>query len=589
MMDWLMAFRRSNFSGPDLLVALRKDIAPHSIRSNTIRKISPELSEEAALFLAEAKGSTTIDSPPEILEELAQSGYLSNPEIMPFRSWSKYCGLSRNMIEQSLLMFGRMGVSQPAAKFVLGSQTPDAPVDLNQLESIREAASIASEAGLDPPRFSMVRLLQSVSRVELLWPLDRMKGVYGNWAEAALEMISEGSIPDEGLLIPEEMLAIAEFRERVLRRRGALLDALSSLAQSDRLDEAVSLLKIAQTSPALRLSAAAIRVLEARLKHGKPSPPAGCEEMKLLIDRGLARPEDVIPEAEGENGLVICARLWEQTFPLAEIIELSENTLPRSAPECPDRWKPVVAHLLTPFKVKRWFEKLGAEHLQQAREWMATILDIDQKAMRAFCGEEEMTRKAEEIRPVIPWLDALLTTEPRSRRLDILSKVARSGVAGKDDEMAYAIVRSLFPEENSASLNFAAHALSGVGPLPPLDGASPDLLIALISWVDVVSLINALFSGDDAKLSSDKQLGEALLDEVRRKGAAYPQRGYTARQIDRHLVLAVTIGGAYGWEPLAPDLTVRARYANRVIEQLGLRPEDLNNLGAKQIPMQSEE
>jgi hypothetical protein len=577
LLDWLFAFRKASFQGPELLVRLRQDVAPYLLPPHLVRMISPELSEKATTLLVAIERGESLTASPEIIEELARSGYLSLPEVMPLQLWTEHVNRSPVVMEQFVRRFEALEIPRSTTLFILDAPLSNGIADMRFLESFEKAAHIADKNGLPPPRNNVSLFLKLISNLEHLWPLTKIEELYGYWAKSILLMIHKMTFPKDGILTPAEMLAIAQFRERAFECEWVQLDILSGLLRLDRYEEAKDFYNFLREAHSSGLSAKAMRIVEAHLRLADPSQPPSIEELKLLADKGLASPEDIILDEQSEIDLLACAHIWEKTALLADIIGSDEDFLPVNLPECPDTWKAEIRRVVTPFYIKRWLEKLQDDRLQQAREWVAGIQDIDIKMLAAFCGKGIFPENPRDIRALLPWVEALLVSEPRKNRLHGLASAASSNIASGDDRFAFDLIQALFPEENARAIDFAVYALSGVGPLPPLVGTPPDFVVCLASRIDIIALINAIMGGDDTALSNDNTVCEILFSELCRQGWGCPEHRYTARQLSRHLILTNTLSRAPGWECIAPDPMERARYAERLLQSLSLRPEDLSH------------
>jgi hypothetical protein len=192
--------------------------------------------------------------------------------------------------------------------------------------------------------------------------------------------------------------------------------------------------------------------------------------------------------------------------------------------------------------------------------------------VEALCGGD-VAPEGQIKEDILPWLSAYALSLTRAQRLRGLSNAVSTGIARGDELMAGNYVRALFSQINEKDYLFASYTLSRVGPFPMLPGVTPDLIVALSPWLEPLLLIDAIFVSTDTTLSNSPDVAGAIVRQLCERGTAYPAYGYTIEQRQRHLVFAATLSTAPGWEALAPDESSRRRYAERLLNQLGLKPQ----------------
>lgn len=153
-----------------------------------------------------------------------------------------------------------------------------------------------------------------------------------------------------------------------------------------------------------------------------------------------------------------------------------------------------------------------------------------------------------------------------------------SGLAGGLGEAAaLAVIGAILPRGSAADRALALHVLSGLGPVPRLDGASVRLVTQLVGRVDVVALVDALLSGVDCGLTADPALIAGIREALVSDGRPAPDRGWPSEWLARHAVFALSLSFVAGWAALSPDRLSRTAHARRLLDQLGLTAADLGD------------
>jgi len=550
--DWLLAFRRAEYRGAELLRVLGFDLKPHPLTPWLIRSAVSDLSEGAAGFLAEAtQGKSTRDGL-DVIEELAQKGYLADPNLIPLRLLAPHIAASHVIADQALRRLESFDIDRESARFALDLPSERGSFALRQ-ESAERAISVAFQNSAPVPRQNVRRLLESAQDGKELWPLEELSQAYGGWAQAVWEMVYTGVIPAQGILGLEEMVAVTDLRQRLSGNSWEQLDALSSMVRAGRRDEALAFFKSVKSSLAKNLSPAGLQTLEARMGLAAPAALALPKELSLLVERELARPEDVAPTADGSN-LAECARAWPGTSALADLLEKVGDVLSAVPPEFPDHWKQAVRTALPEFHLKQWVKNFEPASSPAIYDWVARLYDLDSRPFLAFLDGDAAPKTRERMRDLLPWLNLYSGDKPREWRLKFLANIAHDGTARGDDRMAQEIAQALLPGDNEESVDFAIHALSRVGPFPSLGEAPPDLVTALTPMVDTLSLIDRIFADTKTTtLSKCDDLVELLLRQVRDRGVVCPEKGYVRRGLARHRYLTERLSKARGWEHIALD------------------------------------
>lgn len=579
MQRWLVAYRGGQLSGARLLSTLRRDTTLDTLPPSFIAAAARGLPEEAAAFLTAAARGERPQASLEVVELLAAEGFLEDEQTVPLDAWVRWAGSSPAVREQALRNLGARGCDPEAARFVLDLE-PGTRAPVGALpEGLVAAAHLAAHLGLAPPRRRLLAALKSAATDEQARALKGTARAYGGAAESLVRFWSDLELPPPGALTPGEMLAAVEARAAFAPTAAGFLSALSALLRAERLTEAAGLLDVAENSTDVQLSPAVRQTLRARLGLAPPAaPPPPPAELSRLVELDLARPSDVeLPEGEPSQ-LAAYARLWEGTAALAEVLgDATDGRYSGAPPDCPASWRAALRGVVTPARSGRWLSRLEDGRRSAARRWLASLHGLNPGTLEFLAGDSEGASGETPLTAEwLDWLPAMFASSPRAERLRAAVAVARAGLLKGDDARAVRLTVSLLPELGVMGRGVAVHALTRLGPLPPLDGLLAEFVTAWLPVLDAAAVADAIFSSYDTGLSGDAEFCRALAENLTRQGAACPAHGYTAEQLYRHTPLAHALSGARGWERLAPDSATRARHARAFIKLLGLRPEDLS-------------
>jgi hypothetical protein len=567
--EWLAAFRGASYHGARLLAILRRDLHPASLPLSLIKIVAPTLSEAAIAFLAECMQDNAAHASTEVIEELALKGYLNDSALPPLRSLTPHLAASSLIADQALLRLEHLGVDRTAAGFLLDMKPADGAVFLRRTAFL-PSVKIAHDNGVPAPRRNVIALLNNADEIKDLWALEGLSDIYGGWAGSVFEMADAGKLPAPQSLTLSEMRAVVELRRRLEGNDWEYLDVIAKLCSVARYDEAVAFFEDVRPILSSILSAGAMQILTARFGLGAPAGSVPFGDLARLSACGLARPEDLIPAVDGSD-LAECARAWQETSPIADLIENVSDDLPETPPAYPPHWRIALGNSLSIFRLKKWAQKVQPAQSNAVLSWVARLYDLDLRALQAFRGEEAMPESRERTELLLPWIELFLVSETRARRLRGLGNTAQSGISRGDEKFALRLAHAILPDENEQAIEFAVYGLAGLGPMPLLDMVPADLIIALLPSVDVQALIDRLFIGEETLLSADKSLGASIGEQLRQRQIACPERGYTTAQRSRHMLLAAAISIAPGWERLSPDEAQRRQFAQALLRRLELR------------------
>lgn len=574
LVDWLVAYRGASYRGAQLLARLRRDLPSGPLPPAGVEAATRDLSPHAADFVSRVARGERPELTLEVAEDLAAADFLVDETVAPLNLWAGLARHSRPVAAQALRRFLALGVERAAASFALDLDG-EAPAPVS-VDSVIEAARAALRAGLPAPKGRLLRALGGATAESHLRGLREVGAVYGGWAEALTRLADEGSLPPVGLLSAPEILAAVRARSSALGLRDALWQALAALAVEGRAAEAADLFNAAESAPPLHADEAARGVIASRLGLGPPAPPPPLADLQRLARVDLARPEDLLlGEADAPN-LAQYARLWPQTEPLAGLFG-GAGADTADVPSAPASWAVALRCAFTPSQGAEWLARLDPERRAAGRRWLAGMLGLEPGLLETMSGEASVRLEREKVLANLDWLSALMSSMPHARRLEGLAGASRSGVAAGDESFAGQLVSLLLPSADGQAREFALHALSGVGPMPPPAGVPADLAVAVLPALDVAAFVDAVFASRETVLSSDADFCRALAERAEHSGVACPARGYTAEQRRRHLPLACALARVPGWEPLAPDAAARAAHVLRLMTRLDLRPDDLCN------------
>jgi hypothetical protein len=570
LLPWLVAFRASSATGASLLKTLRRDVKPHAVSASVATFVMKDVSVEAASFILALMRGEALRPELSVIEELAAQGYLEDEETAPLSAWVEYARLSTAVAEQAVRRFVERGVELPAAQFVLDLEATDSSRPI-RLDSLKVAAQLAVNYGLQAPRRRLLEAVQSVTWPEQLRLLGELGSTYCGWAQALMQLISNGTVPQADTLTPEEIKVAIEVRARVLNIPTALLEVLAILVRAERLEEATQLLRALEGTQATGIDAATYKVLRARLGLGPPaSPPPQATVLRLLAQFDLARPSDISLGEADEPKLVEYARIWPATSMLANIIQGCDDDLPVDpAPEFPSTWTEAVRQALNTSRAARWLQKLDTPERRSALRWLAELHGFEAETLEALCGEDALPAAPLE-EDILPWVSAYTSSFTRAQCLRSLSNAVAAGVSRGNDHLAEKFVRALFSQIDETNCAFASYALSRVGPFPVLTGVEPEMIVAVAPWLDALALIDGIFVNTETTLSKRPDVVSQLVKQLREKGIGCPAHGYTREQRQRHLTFAAALSDVPGWEALAPTSSTRMKYAKGLLAQLGL-------------------
>lgn len=569
LLPWLIAFRASSATGASLLKTLRRDVKPHALSAGVAASVMKDVSVEAASFILSLMEGEALRPGPSVIEELATRRYLEDEETAPLSAWAEYARSSPVVAEQALRRFGEQGVDLRAAQFVLDLDATDSQTPL-RLDSLQRAAQLAVGYGLQAPRRRLLEAARFVTWPEQLEQLAGLGGVYGGWAQALMQLISNGTVPQADALRPDELRVAIEVRSRVLNIPTALFEALAILVGAERLEEAARLLRELEGEQATIIDAATHKVLRARLGLDAPAPPPPqVTVVRRLAQFGLARPSDISLGEADEPRLAEYSRIWPATSMLESIIEGRDDLTTCPAPWFPSAWTKAVRRALNTSRAARWLQRLDPPERRSALRWLGELHGFESTTLEALCGEDALPAAPLED-DILPWLSAYSLSFTRAQCLRSLSNAVAARVALGNDQAAEKFVRALFSQIDEKNCAFASYALSRVGPFPVLTGVEPDMIVALAPWLDLIALIDGIFLNTETTLSTRPEVVSQLVKQLREKGLGYPAHGYTREQRQRHLTFAAALSDVPGWEALAPSSSNRMKYAKELLARLGL-------------------
>jgi hypothetical protein len=574
--QWLVAFRSDQQRGASLLKVLREDFQPHVIPPDVVRLAACDLSTDAVVLITAKARGEHVNLPVPVLEELAERGYLDDGEVIPLSRWKDHVGSSRVLAGQAIRLLAVGGIRPASAAFILNLNSGHPP-DSRLFDNFGALARIAHQEGLSLPREAFVGALDVMTATQLP-ELDATGRIYGAWVEALADSIIRGALPRPGVLDSMEMSAAIATRRRLCGRPMALFEAFATLLKERRIEEAKELLLASKPGDSPPVSPACLRVVHSRLGAGDPAHPPAVDEISFLVNLGLARPSDIDLGQVQAREVAAYAAMWDETRPLVDLMQNRESDPPSPLPNVPERWAGAVLNTLKPSAVGRWFRAAESASRSAVGRWFANLLGISSELLPALCGEATPRVDPRELRIILPWLSDLVGETPYLSRLCGLRHMASESTLVKDDILAEELVDEVLPEADDDLRGLIIHALSGVGPLPPVRNLAPGLLAMFVETIDPINLIDNLFADANATRSSDAVLIAAIVLRVRRDGVVHPAHGYTREQRRRHAALAGALAEIQGWEPISLDEASRAGYALSFLRRLGVSPRTLVSL-----------
>jgi hypothetical protein len=570
---WVVAWlrRRDGAGGPALLDAVAESAAGEPPATAALQAAAPELSAGALDTLAGVLAGEAPALGPEAAEELARGGYLGS-EVggrLGLDLWAAYAATSEAVANAAVQRLVRLDVPPAAAGFLLdlpALHADGAPVELPE----PRAAELAARIGLAAPRRALAAALASVEAPASLERLAEVARAFHGWGEGFAQGLATGR-PGPGLS-GDDLLQVVTARQRVLKDTTAWRTVLAGLVHRDEVEAARDLFARLARQPSLAPPAELAAVLAARLGAGPPAPAPLASTLEPLAREGLARPDDIVIAPEDGRQVPHWAALWPTT---ARLAHLYEGHGAGALPAVPAGWRAAVRGGLAPSRLARWLAASPELPRAEIDAWAAEVLELPRGRLEALLDGDRGGADADTAGRARDWLAALAGGRPRPEALRLLAAQVRLGLFQGDENGAGELVDQLLPQESEPGRELAVHALCRVGPLPQLDGVSPDLAQASIYGLDPVDLVDAAFRMTGTELTTRPDWVEGVATLVERSGAACAPRGYLKRQLRRHAALAVRLAQLPGWERLALDRPLRERLALRLLKLLGVRPEDL--------------
>jgi hypothetical protein len=566
---WVVAWlRRDGASGPALLDALAASCRGEPPAAAALQAAAAGLSAGAIAALAAVLAGEAPLLDREVAEELAAGGYLG-AEVggrLSLDRWSAHAGGSAAVARAAERRLVDLGAPAAAAQFLLDLPAAGTTAELPE----PAVAELAARLGLRAPGQAIMAALARVDSRDSLDRLARVAGAFPGWGAAFAACLATGHPGPE--LAAGDLLELLAARQRALQDTGAWRGVLAELMRRGEEQAARELFTRLAGRPGLLPPAEIVAVLAARLAGAPPAPAPLPTLLEPLARDGLARPEDVAIAPEDGRQVPLLAALWPVTAPLADLYEgFGSGTLP----PVPAGWRAAVRASLAPMRLARWLAASPEVPRAAAVAWAAEVLELAPRRLQALLEGQLDAADAEAAAGARDWLAALAAGRPRVDALRLLAAQVRLGLYHADESGAGELAGQLLPAETEAGRELAVHALCRVGPLPQLDGVSPDLARVLIAGLDAIGLVDAAFRMTGSQLTADADWVEAVATSIARSGAACPPHGYLKRQVRRHPALAARLAGLPGWERLEPERSLRERVAMGVLKILGVRPEDL--------------
>jgi hypothetical protein len=563
---WLVAFRRSTMSGTRLLAALRSDLGLPFLPRDLLAAAMPEISAAALEVLAACEAGGEGELEPGLVAQLAAAGLLGIDSPLPPRSWLRAAQAVPAVAAAGLDLLRAAGVSEAAARWLLGGSPASSPPPIGQAMA---ALAMARSLDLEVPPAMLWSLLDCLQPPADLDGLGSVAGVFGPLGPAVCAFLRTATLPAADSLAGTELLRAAVARRR-LAGYFETADLLLQLLRQGRAPEASAVLDAAAGGELPRLPDAVATILAARLEGASPVELGGsAQELLPFAGQGLIRPGDVVPRGELRSFLEIAA-MWPETASLAAVLR-GEPRLPQPG-DCPPAWRAPLQEIFTRGRVASWLSRWRGRDLCPVRGWLCEVLDLP-PAVRCLAGEPERNATAEpgELAVLLPWLAALWQADSLAQRLGLVVHLAAKGWLAGEDRQAAGFAGELLAGSEPELRDLCVHLLSRRGPLPPVGRIAPDSLASLLAAVaDPVQLLDSLFASRGPSPVVDSPLVEALVERVRESGVACPAHGYTAAQLERQARLASRLALLRGWESCALDLETRRRIARRCLSELDL-------------------
>jgi hypothetical protein len=570
---WVVAWlgRRNGAAGPELLDAVAEFAAGEPPDQAALRAVVPELSAGTLDVLAAVLAGEAPAVGPEAAEELAKGGYLGSEVGGRLRLdlWAAHAATSEAVAIAAVQRLVHLDVPPAAAGFLLDMQSLPAagtPVALPE----PRAAELAARVGLAAPRRALAAALASVEAPASLERLVEVARAYQGWGEDFAQGLATGRPGPE--LSVDDLLQVVTTRQRVSKDTAAWRTVLAGLVHRDEIEAARDLFARLVRQPSLAPPAELAAVLAARLGSGPPAPAPLASTLEPLARDDLARPDDIVIAPEDGPQVPHWAALWPAT---ARLAHLYEGHGAGALPAVPAGWRAAVRGGLAPLRLARWLAASPELPRAEVNAWAAEVLELPPRRLEALLDGDRDGADADTAGRARDWLAALAGGRPRPEALRLLVAQVRLGTFQGDENGAGELVEQLLPQESEPGRELAVHALCRVGPLPQLDGVSPDLALASIDGLDPIDLVDAAFRMTGTELSTRPEWVEAVAALVERSGAVGASRGYLKRQLRRHAALAVRLAQLPGWERLALDRPLRERLALQLLKILGVCPESL--------------
>lgn len=555
---WLVAYYTANGVSPiDSLERLRAIAGDAVLSPELVRMVDPRMTEAAAAALSAIVRHEARDLTRREVNELAASEMLQSLPIGMLPRWSAHAASSAFIANEAVYALTRHGLSRTEATFVLDvSDHADVDYVSPGLRDVIERLQVA------PPRARLEQILRNVDSEKRAETFLDVAMLWSGWPTQVADFLVQAAVPADD--VDPNFIALAlRARSRFQFEPLNVLPLLSRLMAAGRHGYASRILEASVESLATT-SPAAIPILRAHIAGGPPAQLQSSENLEELVRFQLMRPADIVPPPDRAE-LSVVARLWEETEPLAELLQ--ERTAQWvGTPLLPEHWTDTVRAVIDRPLAARLTATAQASERISVRRWLGSLGLFDNVLLDAMWNGSFVS-DAQAVRPVLPWITTFASAEPLEWRLALAARIADSGVLREAEGQADQFLETLLPTIDDASRDLLLHALSNVGPFPSLDGVSVAVLSVCCTALDPLEIVDALFRMRHPELSRDPQVLHAVVSRVG-NALVSPRRMYTRRQMSRHPELVLGLADLPSWARVA-DPAERGRIARELAARYG--------------------
>jgi hypothetical protein len=530
-------------SRSQILAALVRDVPTVHLSLDVVSALAPTLGAESAALLV-SRGASTAS--PNAWRELSDEDLLVEETLIPTTTWMGDPGLVRAAKPAAEIIMRRHGISDAAIAWIQDEvrERPSRAL----AGTLVSASRIAAGLGLTAPRNSLRQWLSSVSSLDELREWSAVADTWSGWTRAVAAFLDRGELPPARMVDPPEWAAAIACHRAVYRDASVVLSVLPLLTAQERFVEAEMLLDLPAASSDL-VTPVGGNVLRAKWERGAPPVVRRVQDVAGLLARRVITLDDFVPENIGV--LRELAAADEQVAALILPIVGGSGVPPVHG--APAAWKKLMQDAFTDHVAREWLSTIQPSDQPAALRWVAALHDVPAAAMLWVTGEGVPDVAALQDKGNHRWLRATLAVFSRQERLDRLRQIATSRAAHLNETLAIDLIHLAVPDLGDEMTPFVTHALTGLGPMPTLDGLALDVIARFAEEVDAIALVNALMASRTPRYVAPPEAVEAIVTAVRKTGKGCPEHGYTRAQMTAQAALTTKLCALPNWEQLNVD------------------------------------